>query len=98
MPPTPPPSSGPETLRLALRKPTGQANSTYEYPPVGSMLLGYAGNSQPLNFLPRSPLPTFSSDGSLAGTFAGDGLATSPSGTGAVVRSSKAGPYANVQP
>lgn len=94
---TPQPAGGPEVLAIALRKPTGQPTSAYEYTPVGSILLQTGGNSQPYPISHRSPLPTFASS-SVSGTFSGEVLASLSSGTVTTIHTIKAGTYANVQP
>jgi hypothetical protein len=94
---TPQPARGPEILYLALRRPTSQPTSAYEYMPVGSMLLQPAGSSQTDKVIHQSPLPTFTSNG-VSGTFAGEIWGSMTGGTYTVFHTVKAGTYANVQP
>jgi hypothetical protein len=94
---TPQPASGPETLYITLRRPTGQPSSAYEYLPDSKIVAQTSSGLQTYPISHRSPLPAFTSSG-ISGTFSGEVLASLSSGTVTTVHTIKAGTYTNVQP
>ncbi|MGI4873411.1 MAG: hypothetical protein ACRYFX_19810 [Janthinobacterium lividum] len=94
---SPAPSSGPEYLQLAFRRPTGQPATTY-LPVSESTVLYNSANPQGLTFQFLLANRTFEESGSVSGTFYGEARTLVPGGTYTVAHTLSSGTFTNVQP